>query len=105
MGNLVEWIEEELNDEIPESVCIGDDMVFYEEGYNDDRGQEKYNVLLSWEEARKILDYEFDGSYGGTECHPVIVWTATKVIQTCEYDGAEFLMVTPRNPVPHVVHF
>lgn len=56
--------------------------------------------ILTWDEARPLLDYEYDDGYGGADCHPVHVWTENKVIFVHEYDGSTYASYVPRNPSP-----
>jgi hypothetical protein len=55
-------------------------------------------VLLSWDEARPMLDYKFDAGFGGQDCHNVWVWTPDRVLFVAEYDGATSVEGVPRNP-------
>lgn len=56
------------------------------------------NKPLKWEDVKRELDYEYDSGYGSQECHDIILWTKTRIIQVGEYDGATHLYSTPRNP-------
>jgi len=62
-------------------------------------------VLLSWEEARIVLDYEYDKSYGRIDCHAIYAWTATKVLFIGQYDGATWVASVPRKPSRGVPEF
>lgn len=55
-------------------------------------------VLMTWDEARPYLDYEYDNGYGGQDCHSVHIWTPARIIYVQEYDGATWLNSIPRNP-------
>lgn len=55
--------------------------------------------VLSWAEARPILDYEYDGGFGSSDCHPIYAWTATRVLFVVEYDGSTSVVSVPRHPV------
>jgi hypothetical protein len=55
--------------------------------------------LISWEKAKKILNYDYDNGYGGADCHPAYVWTEDKVMFVSEYDGATAVSFVPRNPI------
>src|SRR6185437_5638479 len=57
--------------------------------------------VVSWEQARPFLDYEYDSGFGGQDCHSVTIWTPTRVIFVHEYDGATGLTWVPRHPVEH----
>ena len=54
--------------------------------------------ILTWEEARPHLDYEYDSGYGSQDCHNVYIWTPTRVIYIHEYDGSTWPETVPRNP-------
>lgn len=54
--------------------------------------------VLTWEEARPILDYEYDSGFGAQDCHSLYIWTPTRVIYVHEYDGATWPEAIPRNP-------
>jgi hypothetical protein len=99
--NLVEWVESVLNEEIIEAVAIG-------KPYSldwDTPTPDYVGKLLSWEEARPILDYEFDSGYGTASCHPIYVWTPTRIICIHEYDGSTSLRILPRHPTPCIPEF
>lgn len=59
-------------------------------------------VVLTWDEARSMLDYEYSTGYGAPECDAIRVWTASKVLWVTQYDGATRLSSALRNPVDHV---
>ena len=103
MANLIEWIEEEANGEEIEGVVIG------EMGYGDLNSKivPKYKkqpkgVLLSWDEAKKWLDYEFVSSFGMPECNAICAWTISKVITVGQYDGVTWVYSLPRNPIDYM---
>lgn len=104
MANLVQWVEEITDGEPIEGVVIG------EMGWGDHYNSEnvpRYNEqpkgkLLSWAEARSLLDYEFDNGFGAPQCNAITVWTATKVIGISQYDGSTEPFWTPRHPVDHM---
>jgi len=50
------------------------------------------------DEALKILDFEFNGGYGGEEGYDVFVWTKDWIIFKSCYDGAEWYNKIPRKP-------
>lgn len=56
----------------------------------------KFDVPITLEEAKPILDYDYD--YGGPECHAVYIWTKTRVFVIGEYDGSTWVEAIPRNP-------
>jgi hypothetical protein len=55
--------------------------------------------VLTWEQARPMLDYSYDTGYGGADCHAVWVWTPTRVLFVVQYDGSTGLESVPRAPV------
>jgi hypothetical protein len=95
-------IEKAAGEDI-EAVVIGE-MGW--QNYGDDErhapGLARKGELLSWAEARGLLDYPYDTGYGAPDCQAITAWTATKVIWVTQYDGATFLRSAPRHPVPHL---
>jgi len=98
MANLVEWIKGEAGGEEIESVIIGK---FGWNGYNDEIHipEEYIGKALSWEMAKKLLNYDFDDSYGAPGCHAICAYTASWIISVYQYDGATSTFKMPRNPV------
>lgn len=99
MSNLVNWIEEEAGDEAIKAVVIG------EMGWGDygsesipNYGAMPKGVILSWEEAKKWLNYEFYSGFGAPKCQAVYAWTEEKVIAISQYDGSTNVYSIPRNP-------
>ncbi len=95
MVNLAEMIENATDGEAIEAAVIGP---------FDGRSGEAQDApfvgrVLSWEEARRHLDYEYDNGFGGADCHPVLAWTASWVVGIAEYDGSTGCSRVPRNPV------
>lgn len=88
---------QEIEDLVPdgetiEAVVLGDD----ERGY---REHPKLSLeVLTWEQARPLLDYDYDPGYGGQDCHSFYAWTQTRVIFVHEYDGATAPHWVPRHP-------
>jgi len=103
MANLVNWIENLAGGEAIEAVVIGG------MGWSGDYNSEKVptynlqpkNVVLSWAEARPLLDYDFYAGLGAPQCNAITVWTKSWVIAVSQYDGATAPFRIPRNPVPH----
>ncbi|MHA2427436.1 MAG: hypothetical protein ACXADB_05365 [Candidatus Hermodarchaeia archaeon] len=60
---------------------------------------EKYGKMLSWDEARPLLDYHYDKGYGCEDCHAIYAWTTNRIIVVHEYDGSTGVYWIPRNPV------
>lgn len=69
-------------------------------GYGDQSTvpDEKRGVVLTWDEAAPMLDYEYDAGFGAPECNAVYAWTADRVIAVSQYVGATWLYSIPRNP-------
>lgn len=90
-------IEAAVHPEIIEAVVIAEFT-----GYPPDEKYGPANAVagrvLTWKEARPLLDYEFDSSYGGQECHDIALYTASRVFWVHEYDGSTQLRCLPRNP-------
>jgi len=97
--NFLEDIKKVVNAEEVESVVIG------EMGWGDYRKElvPLYNdqlkgKLLSWEEAEKWLNYEYDSGYGAPSCNAIYVWTKTRVLFVVQYEGSTWIEEVPRNP-------
>lgn len=100
MAVLAKWIEQIAGGEPIEAVVIGphDDDTFKGDGHV------PFNAApigrpISWAEAKPFLSYEYDSGHGSADCHPVFAWTASKVIQISEYDGATGASWFPRHPI------
>lgn len=100
MGNLKQWLLVEAGDEEIEAVVIGD------MGWQDYLSEQVPNYaeqpkgeVLTWGEAVKWIDYEFDGGYGAPECNAVWAWTKSWVIHIVQYDGATWPAAIPRHPI------
>jgi hypothetical protein len=100
MSKLTEWILKEAEGAEIQGVVIG------KFGWGDYGTEEIPNYqeqprgkLISWEEAQKWLNYEFNSGYGAPKCNSVYVWTPTKVMFVVQYDGSTSLHSVPRNPV------
>ena len=57
--------------------------------------------VITWEEARPLLDYKYSAGFGAPECHSITAWTENFVIFVAQYDGATRVETVPRNPVDH----
>lgn len=101
MSKIAEWIEEALNGEDIEAVVIGrhDRDRWGAVGTSAFNGA-TINKVVSWDEAKPFLSYEFDSGYGSAGCHPVYVWTPTRIFFVGEYDGSTSLSWVPRHPIP-----
>ncbi len=102
-------IEEAAHGEPIEAIVIGrfgwaSDGEPDSEAYGFDRSDRQpvpetlKNVVLTWDEAREHLDYEYDTGYGAPDCHNIVAWTASRVLTIHEYDGSTSVKSTPRNP-------
>uniref|UniRef100_A0A6H2A6U1 Uncharacterized protein n=1 Tax=viral metagenome TaxID=1070528 RepID=A0A6H2A6U1_9ZZZZ len=100
MSNLKKWIEDEAEGEEIEAIVIGE-MGWGD--YNSDTVPNYDNIpkgkILTWEEAKQFIDYNFDIGYGAPKCNAIIAWTKSKVITIGQYDGATWPYSLPRNPV------
>lgn len=104
MATIAKWIEEFAGDENIEAVVVG--KHYSDHDWNDEPfNQVPIGVVMSWDEAKPFLTYEFDSGYNGADCHPVYVWTKTKIIMIHEYDGAVWPATVPRNPMDIVPEF
>jgi hypothetical protein len=96
MPNFAAEIEEFLQGEPVQGIVVGDKGHPWLTEYVEDRVT---HPLMTWEEARPLLDYKCDHSYGVVRCHPIIIWTRTRIIYVECYDGATGLCDFPRHPV------
>lgn len=100
MANLIEWIVEEARGEEIEAVVIGE-MGWGDynsenvPGYSDQTKGE----VITWEEAQKFLNYEFDSGYGAPKCNAIYAWTKSWIIAIEQYDGSVSPFSIPRNPI------
>ena len=94
--NTKEKILELVKKEDIEAISIG------EKGWNDI----KKPIFFAKEEldkALQILDFEFDGGFGGENGYAIYVWTKDKIIVKGCYDGSEWYTAIPRNPDNKIV--
>ncbi len=63
-----------------------------------DEEPQEPQAVLSWNEARPRLNYEYDDGYGGADCHAIYAWTPSRVLFVHEYDGSTTVTSVPRNP-------
>ena len=54
--------------------------------------------LISWDEAKVFLSYNYTSDLGVIQSHPVFAWTATKVITSCGCNAATDFFWLPRHP-------
>lgn len=108
VGTFAEDIEGVVASEPIEAVVIGlvggdspwpdAESRDYGEDYCRAVPRDKKGIILMWEQARPLLDYDYDRGYGGPECHAVAVYTPTRVVFVSQYDGATGVESLPRNP-------
>ena len=55
-------------------------------------------VMLTAGQAKPLLSYEYDSSFGAPKCHAVYLWTSTRVIFVSQYDGSTSIEAVPRLP-------
>lgn len=95
MANLVEWVENATKDEKILGCVIGEHGSYW-------KHKNKLLIegkLISWEQAKHYLDYEFDDSYGSPGCHAIYVWTENYILFISNYDGSTNYNMIPRNPI------
>ena len=56
-------------------------------------------VLLTFEEAKKWLNYEDNGGSWNSNFLPIYAWTENNVIIVTMYDGSRNVDIVPRNPI------
>lgn len=93
-------LEAAAGDESIETVVIGGRGFSWHEDDDAQVPASKKGIVLSWAEARPLLDYSYDTGYGGADCHAVYAYTATLIIWIHEYDGSTHPCSAPRNPGP-----
>jgi hypothetical protein len=100
MANLVKLIKNKIKVREIEAIVIGE--MGWSDGYgsedvpNYDRQPKK--TILTWKEAKKWLDYDFNDGFGAPGCNAIYVWTPDEVLFISTYDGATSLESIPRNP-------
>ena len=100
MANLKQWILRKADGEEIEAVVIGHiGGTDYLEHKQDHIPDNKKGVVMSWEEAQKLLDYEFDDSFAEETCHAVWVWTPNNVIAIAQCECYSYPYSIPRNPL------
>jgi hypothetical protein len=96
MSNFWDDLMEVVGDESVEAVVIGD------MGWGDYNSEGKppwrKATVLSTEDAKPMLDYEYSTEYGAPECQAVNVYTPTRVIFVSQYDGSTSVTWVMRNP-------
>lgn len=99
MANLVEWIEEYFSEDEIEGVVIGEmGWGTYHSEHVPNYADQPKGKVISWDEAKKWLNYEFDPGFGAPQCNAVYVWGKRDIFLVGQYDGSTFPIVLPRNP-------
>lgn len=95
MANFLHDIEQALNGEVVEGIVLGTRGPLWgrDEALTD-------RQVRSWDEVKAQLDYEYDAGYGCEDCHALWIWTPTRVLFICCYDGSTWVSGVPRNPTP-----
>lgn len=62
-------------------------------------GLARRGEVLTWDEARPLLDYYYNAGYGAPDCQAIYAWTAERVLFISEYDGSTCVMSVPAAPV------
>lgn len=94
MPNFKQDILDAVGEEVIECVKIHHNRDYYDDKSN----KELLNVKLTWEQAAPLFNYTYNDGFGGTDCHDITVWTATRVYYIHEYDGSTALYSVERNP-------
>lgn len=92
-------LEEYIGDEQVSSIVIGEMGWDHYNEVGKEISSDLKGFLLNWDEARPLLNYEYDSSYGVPECHSVYIWTKSRVIFVAQYDGSTSITSVPRDPI------
>jgi len=96
---------EELLSKVPGETVVGIVIgAFGWEAYNEElelAGSPKGKVM-SLDEAKHFLSYEYESSYGAPKCHAVTMWTSDSIVFVVQYDGSTGVCSIPRNPTDHI---
>lgn len=90
-------IEELAHGEPIEAIVIGD--MGWGDYNSDGKPSWPRGELLSWSDARPMLDYKYDRGFGAPDCQAVYAWTSTRVLFVSTYDGSTSVTSVPRNPI------
>ena len=105
--NFLKDIQDTLENQTVEAVQFL--TLLNDRGWFDDPEPEPRNKgiilgkLYAWEEAKPLLDYEYNAGYGGMDCHGIYIWTPQSVLIIHEYDGSTWPELIPRHPVPDMI--
>lgn len=89
MANIVEWVMKHADVKDIEGVCMQPRHV---------RNRGGIRHVLSWEQAKPLLDFDFDDGLGEEGCDAVYVWTKKSILFVTDYDGKRSMACLPRNP-------
>lgn len=99
MANFLDDLQQCIGDDIIEAVDLGTPIEkYFEEDPRNIAAAPFMGKLLSWEEAKPLLNYEYDQGYGRVDCHMVTLWSKDWIYFIHEYDGATWPVSVPRNP-------
>ena len=103
MYNFAQDIEEAADGDAIEAIVIGEFGWGGWGGFDESNPipKDKRNVVLTWDQARPLLDYQYHIGYGAPDCHAITVWTESKVMWVTQYDGATRVSTAPRHPIDH----
>lgn len=100
MANLVKWLEKAVDPTQIQAVVIGEmGWGKYKSDLVPTWKKQERGKVLSWDEARPLLDYEFDDGCGAPGCNAVYVWTPNTIFFVSQYDGSTKLAAVPRHPI------
>jgi hypothetical protein len=92
-------IERVAGSEPIEAIVIGRDEWGSAEDHLKRSAVVRIGVVLTWGEARPMLEYDYNAGYGLPECDAIWAWTPSRVLFVSQYDGATVVEWVPRNPV------
>lgn len=107
MSNFWKDILMAAGDEPIEAVVIGDApwSRSWQGGDARNKIEQKIGVVLTADEARPMLDYEYDEGFGGVDCNPIHAYTPNRILVVHEYDGSTGVYSVPRNPSAELPEF
>ena len=96
--NAKKEILELLDGDEIEAICLGVIDIDYSRNAKPDfyKGERIKDAL-------KKLDFEFDAGYGGEEGYPLYIWSKNWIIVKGTYDGSEWYVKIPRNPIDKIL--
>ena len=100
-ANLAKELKDVADPEEILAVIIGSDGAYcYFKSRTHKMCEPPLGKLLSWVDAQKYLDYDYnrDTARYIPECPAVYAWTDTLVLFVNQYDGSTRIEAIPRNP-------